>query len=271
MKISNLEGPDDISRRNIAFEDRTFSVFGLKSDPYFTHFYFDHAVQSFFTKVIQKIKRPDLISIDVGANIGMTSLALSALSPNGKVYSFEPSPRTYGLLQKNIDENGAHNCDPINMACGSSKGTIEFHDNPNSASASHLSLTGTTLINGNCQVELTTIDDFVAVSNISAIDFIKVDVEGLELEVIKGAKNTISQFLPSLFIEFNSYALVSNGNINPREFISQLRSMFPFVYRLKSDELSLIQTDYDVLSLIYDNMIQNGCLDDLFCTHTPIS
>lgn len=271
MDNADAEFIDNSFNREIAFEGKLFSVLGLKSDPYFIHFDFDHAILEFFKRVLRIVKSDTLVSVDIGANIGMTSLALASISPAGTVYSFEPSPPTYKLLQRNIHSNNANNCMTLNIACGSSNGTVEFHDNPNSASASHLSLAGTTLIDGNCQVEVIRLDDFITQHAVERVDFIKIDVEGLELDVVNGARETLSKFKPSLFIEFNSYALVSNGNINPRELISQLMSIFPFIYRFKSGELSLMQTDYDILSLVYDNMIQNGCLDDLFCTHSPIS
>ena len=71
----------------------------------------------------------DWVAIDVGANIGLETLALSMLAPKGSVHAFEPVPRTAAHLRANVESNGVRNVVVHEMAVGSAVTELQFYDN----------------------------------------------------------------------------------------------------------------------------------------------
>ena len=148
---------------------------------------------------------PDALIFDVGANIGVTTAIFAAAHAERRVYCFEPSPRAFGHLSRTISENGLSNCTPMQVALGAAPGFVGFMDDPQSASASHLAVEGVTLGGSSISVEVATLDEMVSRLNLAHLDFIKIDVEGFEADVIEGAQQTIKRLRPSVFLEFNSF------------------------------------------------------------------
>ena len=108
---------------------------------------------------------------------------------NGKVYAFEPIPRIYNELLEDV--KGFENIIPVNKGVSDRRQQAYFEDFSARSKVSN---------SGNIKVELTTIDDFVREKNIPKVDFIKMDIEGAELDALKGAINTIKTFKPKLAI-----------------------------------------------------------------------
>ena len=128
-------------------------------------------------------------ALDVGANIGAYSILLGQWAgPSGRVFAFEPAPEPFDGLTRHIALNGLTNTvHPIPMAVGAEVATAQLlvagtGGESRLASADD----GGAMIN----VPVTTIDAFCAERGLSP-DFIKVDVEGFELAVLKGARDTI--------------------------------------------------------------------------------
>lgn len=134
------------------------------------------------------------VVIDCGANIGLFS---AIASRKGAVsYAFEPSER---IRKKYTDATAKANGNIIvcPYALGSEKGTAYFDDDSAVMSAGRLSGSGD---NKGEEVQITTIDSFVAENNIARVDFIKADIEGAEREMLKGAGETLKKFAPKLSI-----------------------------------------------------------------------
>jgi FkbM family methyltransferase len=108
---------------------------------------------------------------------------------NGKVYAFEPIPRIYNELLEDV--KGFENIIPVNKGVSDRRQTVYVKD-----------LGGGSRIDtaGDIEVELISIDEFVKEHNISKVDFIKMDIEGAELDALKGTINTIKTFKPKLAI-----------------------------------------------------------------------
>ena len=134
------------------------------------------------------------IVLDVGANVGVFSVFAASLGAD-KVYAFEPVPGTYDILCRHIKANGYDNVIvPIDAALGAAEGTSAAHfDAPGDPTA-----TVAPMITARQQkeVEVTTVDAFVADNMVERVDFIKIDSEGSEAEILKGAKSTIERFHP---------------------------------------------------------------------------
>jgi FkbM family methyltransferase len=127
------------------------------------------------------------IFVDVGANVGVHSVR--AASWDMKVYAFEPNPLNLALLKRNVEINGL----PMNIlpyALGAK--TEKVHLSPNAALSRIIEKDG-------MDVEMRTLDSF----ELPGVDLLKVDVEGYELEVLKGAKNTLEKFRPVIMIEMH--------------------------------------------------------------------
>ena len=116
---------------------------------------------------------------------------------------------------------------------------------------------------------MSTFDAFVKAHSVERIDFIKIDVEGFEIDVLRGARETIERLKPSLLIEFNAFTMVGFRDINPRDLLRLLREMFPYVYRFKDGQSLLVDSDRAALGFIHDNLVSAGCVDDLYCSFKP--
>lgn len=131
--------------------------------------------------------------LDVGAHIGTTMLPYSRLFKN--VYGYEPNADNYTLCVQNIERNKASNCHVSNVAVLDeivNGKTIRHGDNSGCYYFIEDSLGG--------EVSSTTVDMDKRVKD---VDFIKIDTEGNELRVLKGAVNTITLYKPLLQIETN--------------------------------------------------------------------
>ncbi len=145
----------------------------------------DRAIyQGFFEsaelRLIAKLVRPGEACIDVGANLGLYSVLFAARSGHGPVISFEPSP-TFQRLQENLSHVPCATA--INMGVGAEAGSLPLHladgdDHANfreGTSADHV-------------VDVITLDSVPAIQDLPQIDFLKIDVEGWEPQVMAGAK-----------------------------------------------------------------------------------
>lgn len=152
----------------------------------------DHVKES-----LQKHLKSDSIFVDVGANIGITSLyaARNITSPEGKIYCFEPAPKTFELLHYNVELNGMLDKIVIeNKAVSDSSGIINFE-----YFSSHAGMSGIKVMDErlskfkgkkeSLEVLSTTLDEYFLEN--TKIDLIKIDVEGFEMPVIKGSKKII--------------------------------------------------------------------------------
>lgn len=137
---------------------------------------------------------------DVGANIGWYSLLLSKWFPESQIWAFEPIPSTYETLKQNITLNGATNITANRLGLSDKEGTIRFFFSQSlSVNASMRKLSDEQDLQPvDCPVQ--TLDSFAAQNDLS-VDFIKCDVEGAELLVLRGARDTIRRDHPIVFAE----------------------------------------------------------------------
>lgn len=149
------------------------------------------------------------IIFDVGANIGTFTTWMAKAFPKGKVYSFEPQREIFQMLCGNAAINNLYNVYTHNIGLGSNNCLIEF-DEANYFKPSDF---GTFTLNTNACVERTknsivveifTLDYFVETFKIKKIDLLKIDVEGMDLDVLIGATKTIKKHFPVIFIEHSN-------------------------------------------------------------------
>jgi FkbM family methyltransferase len=143
--------------------------------------------------------KPDSVVIDAGANIGTFTVLAASIATAGKVYAFEPGSLAREILEKNT--KSADNVMVIPSGLGEKSETTEMlvhADYPGMSMLGDAGLTVTQDSPGVVQeaVHVTTIDDFVAKNGITKIDFIKMDTEGYEKQIIRGARETIRRDKP---------------------------------------------------------------------------
>lgn len=135
------------------------------------------------------------VLFDIGANHGSYTRFLRQLSPGSQIYSFEPHPKTFASLQQRVAAAGVT---LVNMAVSDTSGTMQLYDFAESDGSTQASLAQASvgLFDSNTvshTVETTTIDAFMAKSSIDTIDFLKVDTEGFDINVLRGGKNALSR------------------------------------------------------------------------------
>lgn len=128
-----------------------------------------------------------LTLIDVGANVGQTAQRLVQVFPNSTIYSFEPVPATFAKLQHNTAHLTQVEC--VNLALGDERGKASMttdRDGLNTLIAGVAS-------SGSVIARVSTVDDFCADRDIQQVDLLKIDTEGFETFVLKGASDMLSK------------------------------------------------------------------------------
>jgi len=139
------------------------------------------------------VPEPGDIVLDIGAYVGEASLWFSSLiGPKGIVYAFEPEPSAFQGLQHNLEANNIANVIPVNMALSDKEGSGTLSGS-SGASVLTDSKNGVT-------TKVTTVDKFVEREQLKKVNFLKMDVEGYELNVLTGASQTIQLFKPKLAV-----------------------------------------------------------------------
>jgi len=139
--------------------------------------------------------KPNGVVFDVGANIGQYSLLASKLmGQTGKIYAFEPSLDIQSKLKRNIALNNFRNIEVVPCAVAASSGVMKFYSANEVANQGVGSLMPVQEYRSNIRsnegvdVDVVSLDDFCETRNIGRVDVLKIDVEGFDLEVLKGAK-----------------------------------------------------------------------------------
>ncbi|MEV4111635.1 FkbM family methyltransferase [Nonomuraea sp. NPDC049695] len=164
--------------------------------------------------------RPGAVCFDIGAAYGMYTYPLARLAgPAGRVHSFEPLPVPYRILETGRRAAGARNIQVTNAAIGSSTGwrrlTLPYRFGLPIHGRAHvqegLKHPGRFTATRTLEVPIYTVDRVCELREISRVDFMKMDVEGFEPEVLKGAEWTIAQHRPTLLLEIEERHLGKYG------------------------------------------------------------
>ena len=134
------------------------------------------------------------VFFDIGAHFGYYS-AIAALINNGsgKIFAFEPRSMNAGFFRKHMKINDFKNVTLIEAAVGESDKDVHFD-------TGHGSATGHVSSDGDLSVKQVSIDRMVEDGSLPVPGFIKIDVEGGEIEVLKGSKKVISKYKPKMII-----------------------------------------------------------------------
>jgi FkbM family methyltransferase len=154
--------------------------------------------------------------IDVGADFGIYSLrAAQMVKPAGHVIAVEPNPESVKRLQANIAASDAPTVSVAPVACSDAEATLDLYVAPNSnvgeTSFSKVNAAQEGKIAQTYKVRARPLDDIVRESGVNRVDAIKIDVEGAEYLVLKGAQQTLDRFHPMLLVEMVERQLQAMG------------------------------------------------------------
>ena len=143
------------------------------------------------TNFLCRVVKPVDTCFDVGGNVGFFTLLFAKLACKGKVHCFEPIALNTRLIEASAELNGFDNIVVNKVAVGASNGEIEFIISEDSAYSSMID-TGRSPKKSVRQVPLMTLEQYAFEHEIARIDILKIDVEGAEADVIRGAQGVLS-------------------------------------------------------------------------------
>lgn len=157
------------------------------------------------TEYLQRWLPKNGVVIDVGANLGFTALIFSrSVGSSGRVFAFEPSSLVYPKLVEVLEKNGAMNVQCFNLGCGVGR-RVETLLVPSSSGNATIRRSG---IEPEGEVSEVTIEidalDNVVLPLTSRVDFLKIDTEGFEDQVLAGANELVQRYRPVIYIELSA-------------------------------------------------------------------
>lgn len=224
--------------------------------------------------LISKYLKKDMNVLDCGSNIGFYPIyQRNIIGNNSKIFCFEPDDRNYELLKKNIDS-----FDKSQNTFIYKKGLAENNEEKNIIITDESNLN--TISTGNDEkffskykvnelkkIECISIDSFIAQINTN-IDFIRMDIEGYEVEVLRGMRNTLSKMKPRILIEIHPHFYDKQ-----RDFSSELIFLFNQGYSVralisaqKPQPIEFKSINLNPLEIINSDFIQRGYYENINST-----
>lgn len=142
------------------------------------------------------------VLVDVGANVGIISFSTAWARPEGRVYAFEPEPLNFQILSKTKLHNDTRNIDLLPMGLSDSAELKTFYldtANHGGHSLDRGQVSNTSVASS---IYVSTLDLMERSLKLDRLDVIKIDVQGLEVEVLRGARASLEKHRPSLIVEF---------------------------------------------------------------------
>lgn len=240
LKLRNQYNPFRIQRQaklkrakqlNESFVDRmpgTNMKMVIHPNMFFTIVYTGCGFEKEIIRFMKKHVKKGTIALDVGANIGYFTLLLSRLvGKKGKVIAFEPSEFAYGLLKENIKVNYLKNIIVYQQAVSDAAGETNFFEGPKgyevyNSFSSPVAKGSEGIHFTQRKVRVDTIDNILDKLGISQVDFVKIDVEGAELKVIRGMKNTVRNNQQIKLLFEASRSLCANFGYSLKELVNEI-------------------------------------------------
>jgi FkbM family methyltransferase len=161
--------------------------------------------EPFVQDALVRLLRPSMTVYDIGANVGFYAVIIAKLvGPGGRVISFEPIPNNADRIEQNLRINGFENGTVLRQALGGTDGRARFliaHETVASKLADVARPSDPFV--GEIEVEVRRLDSLKAEGRLPSADFIKMDAEGSEPEILAGATETVNATRPLLLIELH--------------------------------------------------------------------
>jgi len=239
LKASIIDGIAWLTNENIAIYISAYS-------------YIEYTILSTGTyeEEINKLIRISLKNggnaLDIGGNIGLQSIRMSQCAgPTGKVIAFEPLNYLQEKFRRNILLNNALNVELLPYALSNKESEADFVVNINSWNQGTFSLNSKESGTEIQRVYIKVADELPEVQNLTALDLVKIDVEGFEYQVLLGLHQTLLKHRPRIIFEFDQNYWENNGQ-KISECYAFLKSMEYTLYQIASFGCELIKSPADI-------------------------
>jgi FkbM family methyltransferase len=181
---------------------------------------------------MRSLIQPGMVIAEVGANVGFYALEMArSVGPLGRILAFEPDPLTFRLLEQRIKRRDVANVESYQVALGDTSGPATLYCSVYNRSDNRLAPSHTEAHVEVCQIEICQLDEFLAGRDIH-IDAMKIDVQGNEAQVLRGAEATIRRGVRWIWIEFSPTHLRGSGS-DPERFLEGLNRLGMDLFELK--------------------------------------
>lgn len=217
--------------------------------------------EEFESEIVKKIIKKGNIVIDIGAHMGYYTLLFArTVGENGHVYSFEPDPRNFDLLKKNVEINGYKNVTLIQKAVSNKTGRGKLYLGEYSGGNR---IFDTHDDRKSIEIETIRLDDYFE-NNSRKIDFLKMDAEGTEIDIIEGM-NLLLQKSQNIRIMCEFYpTLIKKFGREPEEYLKSLNNQGFKLFHLNADKKIMEPVNNEKLMKEYN--FNNEKYTNLFCT-----
>jgi FkbM family methyltransferase len=192
-----------LSKMNGEFECHPLpgTTVSVRTDQRIERWMWAGAYEPELVSLLKKTLKAGMTVLDLGANIGYFSVIAAALvGENGQVHAFEPMPHNLVRLRKNLEPFHWTIVHPYAVGNVTGEVSIHYSDKETGWASIH---DKHPLGNLPCKsaVSATRLDDWLQTNSVNRIDFIKLDIEGSELDALRGARQTLDRFRPTIVAE----------------------------------------------------------------------
>jgi len=179
-----------------------YKIYANGYDPIASEAFWKQGYEENLMKHLSEFGKNAEYFFDIGANTGFLTINMGLMPKVKKVFSFEPLPIAFEILQTNIKLNNLKNCEAFKIGIGDKCSKLSFYvpnvkSIPSSSSLDKNFYRSTEEI----KIDVITLDSFIEVNKIKKVDLVKIDVEGMELSVLHGMQNILINFRPIIFCE----------------------------------------------------------------------
>lgn len=204
-----VPNPYQYKRHSFRVIDRDGIRLRVDISDYMGHYYF-FGFEDFSHATLFSLCQENFVVLDVGANVGFTVLKLAQIAKAGDVIGFEPDPYNFATCSGNLALNSFANASVLNIGAGDKDAVVNLecrveNNRGGNRVAPRSGDVGT-------PVRIRRLDDVWAEQKLPCVNLIKIDVEGYELKVLKGAVNIIQACRPVLFVEVDDDNLRAHGD-----------------------------------------------------------
>jgi FkbM family methyltransferase len=192
--------------------------------------------------------------LDIGANIGCTAILFGAIAK--AVHAFEPSPSTFSFLKRNVERARLTNVSLHNIGLGDAPGRFSLTFAPSNRAGGFVS-DKTQASTGHAveSIEIRRLDDVMSSLVAPQVDFIKIDVEGFEAHVLRGAIATLTAQRPVLVLELNHWCLNAFQRTSIPDYFDLLRSLFPILVAVQGSSYLDLHNDSERYIVMYHHIV----------------
>jgi FkbM family methyltransferase len=197
----------DGSFRNVAIHGVKYKLDISKVVDHYVYFHFP---EDGYDLVMEDIRNAGFI-LDIGANIGITSLFFTRINPNVKVLAFEPHPANFKRAKEHLEMNNLNRVELLNIGLGDTATTAKMAEvDPHNPGMNRILPDVSGLPSTEIRVEV--LDEVLKSKAYAKIDFVKIDVEGYEYAVLEGGREVLSRDRPVIYLEFDDEYLQEQGS-----------------------------------------------------------